>query len=267
MDIKSLLLVGCGKMGSALLDGWLDRGLPRDSIRIIEPFPSNWLKSQNISLNPTLDDFEPDYCVLAVKPQLIDEALGQICHLGYRKTIFVSIVAGTRFQKFESILGDHIPVVRAMPNTPAAIGKGISALVGNGNVRSEDLQKAELLLSAVGDTVRLDNEDLLDVVTGVSGSGPAYVFNLIETMIKAAVEEGLDGDVAEKLVISTVIGAGELARQSNDPPSQLRINVTSPKGTTEAGLKYLMNKENGLEQLIARTIGAAVKRSRELGNG
>jgi len=154
-----------------------------------------------------------------------------------------------------------------MPNTPAAIGKGISALVGNGNVRSQDLQKAELLLSAVGDTVRLENEDLLDVVTGVSGSGPAYVFNLIETMIKAAVEEGLDGDVAEKVVISTVSGAGELARQSNDPPSQLRINVTSPKGTTEAGLKYLMDKEKGLEQLIGRTIAGAIKRSRELGNG
>lgn len=266
MEIKSLTLVGCGKMGSALLGGWLDKGLAKKSIQVIEPYPNSWLQNLNLNLNPPSDFGEPEFCVVAVKPQIIDEALNKIKDFGNRKTIFVSIVAGTRFQKFETILGNRTPVVRAMPNTPAAIGKGISALVGNQNVNAGDLAKAEMLLSAVGETVRLESEDLLDVVTGVSGSGPAYVFNLIETMTKTAENEGLSKEVAEKLVISTIIGAGILAEQSDESPTQLRINVTSPKGTTEAALKYLMDRQMGLESLMGRTINAAVKRSRELGS-
>ncbi len=254
-------------MGSALLSGWLDQGLSKKAIKVIEPFPNTWLQSLDIPLNPSLEDENPEFCVVAVKPQLIDVALNHIKELGNRKTIFVSIVAGTRFQKFETILGDNTPVVRAMPNTPAAIGKGISALAGNHNVNSVDLDKAEMLLTAVGETVRLESEELLDVVTAVSGSGPAYVFNLIETMTKAAIDEGLSEEVAEKLVISTIIGAGILAKRSEESPAQLRQNVTSPKGTTEAALRYLMDREKGLESLIGQTINAAVKRSRELGTG
>ncbi len=254
-------------MGSALLGGWLDNGLSKNSIQVIEPYPNSWLQSLNVTLNSHSVYEEPEICVVAVKPQMIDKALENINELGGSKTIFVSIVAGTRFRKFESVLGEKTPVVRAMPNTPAAIGKGISALVGNHNVSSGDLDKAEMLLSAVGDTVRLESEDLLDVVTAVSGSGPAYVFNLIEVMMKSAVNEGLAKDVAEKLVVSTIIGAGELAKISDESPAQLRKNVTSPKGTTEAGLRYLMDKEKGLENLIQQTVRAAVNRSRELGTG
>ncbi len=267
MDIKSILLVGCGKMGSALLGGWLDAGMNKASIKVVEPFPSEWVKSLKINLNKRLGEEVPEFCVMAVKPQLIDKALNQVVQLGNRETIFVSIVAGTRFQKFESVLGHKTPVVRAMPNTPAAIGKGISALVGNHNVNSRHLKQAEILLSAVGDTVLLEREELLDVVTGVSGSGPAYVFNLIETMTKVAILEGLSKEVAEQLVISTIIGAGELARLSDESPAILRQNVTSPKGTTEAALHFLMDSEKGLENLMERTIKAAVKRSKELGQG
>ena len=264
-EVNSLTLLGCGKMGSALLAGWLQGGLKPGAIYVIEPNPTEWLKSLGTWLNEEPADWQPEFCVVAVKPQLIEQALVQITHYGDGPTVILSIVAGIRCKQFERILGSQTPVVRAMPNTPAAVSKGISALVGNENARPGHLSGAGKLLGAVGETVQVDSESLLDVVTGVSGSGPAYVFNLIEAMIKAGINEGLLPEVSKKLVISTVIGAGELARQAKETPEQLRINVTSPNGTTEAGLRYLMNEENGLEQLIGKTVRAAVARSRELG--
>ena len=166
--------------------------------------------------------------------------------------------------KGTTALGDGTPVVRAMPNTPAAIGRGITALIGNDAATAAHLDMAEEVLSAIGETVRLEEESQMDAVTGVSGSGPAYVFHMIECLAAAGEAEGLAPDLAMKLAIATVAGAGALARESGETPEQLRINVTSPNGTTQAGLEELMDAQKGLPPLIRRTVAAAARRSREL---
>ena len=259
-----LLLLGCGKMGSALLGGWMARGLRPDAAVVIEPKPSRWLLEQDISLNPP-DPGQPEVCVLAVKPQSVSYALPRLVPLGGGRTVFVSIIAGTRIAAFESILGEGTPVIRAMPNTPAAIGMGITALTRNANVCDRQLELGENLLRAVGETVRLDEEGQLDAVTAVSGSGPAYVFLLVETLAAAGEAEGLPADLAMQLALETVAGAGCLARQRSAPPDVLRQRVTSPAGTTEAALSVLMDKDQGLAKLMRAAVRAATARSIELG--
>ena len=168
---------------------------------------------------------------------------------------------------FESVLGAETPIVRAMPNTPAAISRGLPAVVGNGQAGARSLDEAEVLLSAVGEVVRLSEEAQIDAVTGVSGSGPAYVFHMIECMAAAGVAQGLPEEMAMQLAKATVAGAGALAMQAEDDPTQLRVNVTSPNGTTQAALEVLMDEENGFPALLKRAVAAAADRSRELANG
>ena len=165
------------------------------------------------------------------------------------------------------MLGAETPIVRAMPNTPAAVGRGITAIIGNARTDAADLDRAEALLSAVGQVVCLDSEGQMDAVTGVSGSGPAYVFHLIETLAAGGVAQGLSEDLAMQLAKATVAGAGALAEQSEDSPSQLRVNVTSPNGTTQAALEVLMNEADGFPVLLPRAVEAATKRSEELSRG
>lgn len=264
---ETLVLLGCGKMGSAMLRGWLSSGLARDGVHVVDPYPSGWLKDQaarGLHLNQTLPD-QADICVLAVKPQMMGEALPQLVALGNGATVFLSIAAGTTIASLEAVLGARSPVIRAMPNTPAAIGRGITALVGNSHVDDTAMILAETLMQAVGQTVRLDSEADMDAVTAVSGSGPAYVFYLIETLAAAGVAQGLSPDLALKLAKATVGGAGQLAEDASEDPARLRINVTSPAGTTAAALDVLMDSDSGLSPLMEKAVAAATNRGRELG--
>lgn len=261
---NGLVLLGCGKMGSAMLQGWLAEGVKASSVTIIDPYPSDWVKTQGVHVNTDLPT-SPAVCILAVKPQMMGAALPQLQALGNGNTLFISIAAGTSIASFEDVLGSDTPIIRAMPNTPAAIGRGITALIGNDKINDEQMNMAEALLSAVGQTVQLENEGQMDAVTALSGSGPAYVFHLIETMAAAGVAQGLPDAMALQLAKATVAGAGELAEQSNENPSQLRVNVTSPGGTTAAALAVLMDAETGFPKIVGDGIQAAADRSRELG--
>ena len=260
---RGLVLLGCGKMGSAMLAGWLQRGIAPESVWASDPNPSDWLTACGVHLNAKMPS-DPAIVLIAVKPQLMNDALPAISGFGGGRTLFISVAAGTPIAYFEATFGADSPIIRAMPNTPAAVGRGITALVGNGAATDAHMQLAEGLLSAVGQTVRLKGEGQMDAVTGVSGSGPAYVFHLIEALTAAGEAEGLDRDLALKLATATVAGAGALAEQSGESPGQLRENVTSPAGTTAAGLSVLMDVENGLPPLIRRTVAAAANRAREL---
>lgn len=259
-----LVLLGCGKMGSALLAGWLEAGLPARSIWVLEPNPTEWLKSTGVHLNEGVPP-APAVALLAVKPQMMGEALPALQALGNGKTLMVSIAAGTSIAAFEAVFGDKTPIVRTMPNTPAMVGRGITGICANAHAGAEGLALARALMSAVGQVVELDGEHQLDAVTAVSGSGPAYVFHLIEAMAAGGVAQGLSPEVAMQLARATVCGAGELAHQSPEAASQLRVNVTSPGGTTAAALAVLMNPDTGFPPLLERAIKAAADRGRELG--
>jgi pyrroline-5-carboxylate reductase len=263
---NGLVLLGCGKMGSAMLEGWLARGLPPTSVWVVDPFPSEWLKAQGVHLNAELPA-APAIVLVAVKPQMMAEALPTLKAMGNGSTLFVSVAAGTPIRYFEETLGVNTPVVRAMPNTPAAISRGITAIVANDTAGEAALDEAEALLSAVGEVVRLDQESQIDAVTGVSGSGPAYVFHMIETMAAAGEAQGLPPGLSMQLAKATVAGAGALAMESDESPTQLRINVTSPNGTTQAALEVLMDEENGFPALVKRAVKAATDRSKELARG
>jgi pyrroline-5-carboxylate reductase len=263
---RGLVLLGCGKMGGALLDGWLARGLPPAAVTVIDPAPSAALEAlarRGLRLNASLPD-APAVLVVAVKPQMMAEALPAVAGYGGGGTLVVSIAAGTPIRAFEATFGPGTPVVRAMPNTPAAIGRGITALVGNAATDAAALDRAEALLAAVGETVRLEDEAEIDAVTAVSGSGPAYVFLLIEAMAAAGVAEGLPADRALALARATVAGAGALAMESGEDPAVLRRNVTSPGGTTAAALEVLTRAGDGLPDLVRAAVVAAADRGRAL---
>lgn len=263
---KGLVLLGCGKMGSAMLEGWLKDGLPATSVYVQDPFPSDWVKASGVHVNASLPS-NPAIVLIAVKPQMMAEALPVLKAMGNGTTLFLSVAAGISIGTYEDILGAQTPIVRAMPNTPAAVGKGITAIVGNTRTTHAQLDLADRLIGAVGQVVRLDDESQMDAVTGLSGSGPAYVFHMIECLAKAGEAQGLGADLAMALAKATVAGAGVLAETAEESPSQLRINVTSPNGTTQAGLEVLMDETRGLPDLMAKTVAAATDRSKELANG
>ncbi len=263
---RGLVLLGCGKMGSALLAGWLEGGLSPQSVWVLDPKPSDWVKGAGVHLNEGVPT-DPAVALVAVKPQMMGEALPTLQVLGNGTTLFVSIAAGTPIVAFEAALGANTPIVRSMPNTPAAVGKGITAIIGNARAGEADMATASALLSAVGQVVRLEDESQMDAVTGLSGSGPAYVFLLIEAMTTAGIEQGLAPDLALQLARATVAGAGALAEAAPESPAQLRVNVTSPNGTTQAALEVLMDPKTGLPPIVSRAIAAATQRSKELARG
>lgn len=273
---RPLVLVGCGKMGGALLGGWLKAGLTPARALVVEPAGKGAAagKLAKAQFYSSTDDLPPDVnprvIVLAVKPQTMSDVLPQLSGLGGKDTLVLSIAAGFRAQGIAEALGEGTPVIRAMPNTPAAVGKGISAAVRSASAgfgaSGRDHALVEELLSAVGAVVWVESEDDLDAVTGLSGSGPAYVFHLVEAMAAAGEAAGLDKDVACDLARQTVIGAAALLEDSGEDARTLRRNVTSPKGTTEAALEILM-AENGLGDLMRRAIRAATRRGRELSGG
>lgn len=261
-----LVLLGCGKMGSAMLEGWLKQGLPASSVWVIDPAPSDWVQSTGVQVNAPLPAV-PAIVLVAVKPQMMGAALPTLAAMGNGDTLFVSVAAGTPIAQYEAVLGAQTPIIRAMPNTPAAVGRGITAIIGNAHASDGQMDLAEALLSAVGQVVRLQSEDQMDAVTGVSGSGPAYVFHLIETLAQAGQAQGLPADLAMQLAKATVAGAGALAEAAEETPTQLRINVTSPNGTTQAALEVLMDEQAGFPALLTRAVAAATDRSKELARG
>jgi len=261
-----LVLVGAGKMGSALLKGWLAHGLAGEAVAVVDPQPPDdsaaLLTLAGLAARATPPPVKARAVVAAVKPQIIADVLPRLRGLVAADTVTVSIAAGTTLAGLAAGLGDTA-IVRAMPNLPAAVGRGITAAVANGRVTADQRALVDELLTAVGEVVWLGEEGLLDAVTAVSGSGPAYVFLLAECLAEAAVAAGLDEATAARLAGATVIGAAELLHNSHLSPTELRQNVTSPNGTTAAALAVLMG-EGGLAPLMVRAVAAAKKRSEEL---
>jgi pyrroline-5-carboxylate reductase len=261
----TVVLAGAGKMGGALLAGWLARGLNPKRVAVIEPHPSDDIRAlaaRGVLLNPTAKEAGAVAAlVVAVKPQTFGEAGPALRPLIGPSTLVVSIMAGTTITVLDVVCGGNI--VRAMPNTPAAIGRGITVAVAAKGVNDEQRTTADALLRATGTVEWIDDEALMDAVTAVSGSGPAYVFLLAEELARAGVAAGLPAKLATKLARETVAGSGELLHRSDLDAATLRQNVTSPGGTTAAALSVLMG-ENGLKELMTRTVAAAAARSREL---
>ena len=265
----NILLVGCGKMGGAMLTGWIDRKLPGDVV-VVEPAVASaapFKDRKNVyvtrSLEAVTEHFKPDVVVFAVKPQSMDEVVPAYARFSRLHTAFLSIAAGKTIAYFQEKLGRQAAVVRAMPNTPAAIGRGMTVLCSNANIGPSQMALTQALMEAVGETAWVGDERLMDAVTAVSGSGPAYVFLLIECLTEAGIRAGLPKTLAQQCARATVSGAGELARLAREPADALRQNVTSPGGTTAAALAVLMS-EDGLQQLMTRAVAAATERSREL---
>jgi pyrroline-5-carboxylate reductase len=261
----TIVLAGAGKMGGAMLSGWLAQGLDATRVAVIEPQPSgdiNALVAKGIRLNPSPQDIGAvATLVIALKPQMFREAGAMLKSFAGSATLVVSIMAGTTIASISEACGGS--VVRAMPNTPAAIGRGITVAVAANNVSAAQRAIADALLRATGSVEWVDDESLMDAVTAVSGSGPAYIFLLAEELARAGVEAGLPADLATKLARETVAGSGELLHRSEAPSATLRQNVTSPGGTTAAALEVLMGPD-GMRSLLTRAVAAATRRSKEL---
>ncbi len=266
-----LVLVGAGKMGGAMLEGWLGRGLAPADVVVQDPAPppeiAGLLEKHGIRRTEQITTEDcggaPAVILMAVKPQIMDDVFPAVAGLAGPDTLTLSIAAGKTMASFERHLAAERAVVRTIPNTPAAVGRGITVCVANRHASERHKDVCTNLLSAIGEVGWVDDEDLIDVATAVSGSGPAYVFWLTECLAKAGVGAGLAPDLAERLAAATVAGSGELMRLSNQAPSTLRENVTSPNGTTYAALQVLM-ADDGLGPLMQRAVDAAARRSREL---
>jgi pyrroline-5-carboxylate reductase len=260
-----IVLAGAGKMGGAMLTGWLAQGLDANCVGVIEPHPSqeiSALTAKGIHLNPSPRDIgDVATLVVALKPQMFREASAMLKSFTGPSTLVVSIMAGATIASIEQVCGGS--VVRAMPNTPAAIGRGITVAVAAKNVSTAQRAVADALLRATGSVEWVDDESLMDAVTAVSGSGPAYIFLLAEELARAGVEAGLPLELATKLARETVSGSGELLHRSELPSATLRQNVTSPGGTTAAALEVLMGPD-GMQSLLTRAVAAATRRGKEL---
>ena len=263
-----LLLVGAGKMGGALLEGWLKQGLDPATVFIQDPALSDMMQAFATRHGIVANDAPelpaaPAVILIAVKPDVAEKLLPEVEPMLGESSVVLSIAAGRTLESLSRYMPETAAIVRAMPNTPASVGQGITVCVANAKVTPQQKGECDALLSAVGQVIWVDDEALLDPVTAVSGSGPAYVFLLAECMEAAGIEAGLPRDLAEQLARATVAGAGELLRRSDLEPASLRENVTSPKGTTAAALEVLMS-DDALKGLVTRAVAAATKRSREL---
>lgn len=264
-----LLIAGAGKMGTALISGLLEAGLRPGQVVIQDPAPSlevqDFVIREGVRCAPAITDLDtpPAVILVAVKPQMMDAVMPGLAQLAGPRTLLLSIAAGRTIASFERFLTAGAAVIRAMPNTPAAIGAGITVCCGNAHVTDAHKAIAENMLRAVGDVAWIDDEALMDAVTAVSGSGPAYVFYLVEALAEAGVAAGLDAELSSRLARATVAGSGALLAASEEDAATLRKNVTSPGGTTAAALEVLM-AGNGLEPLLAAAVAAAQKRGREL---
>ncbi|MGI2031603.1 pyrroline-5-carboxylate reductase [Rhizobium panacihumi] len=264
-----IVLVGAGNMGGAMLSGWLDSGRDGSSTTVLDPSPSDAIKAKLAEKGASSYPSAPEGMIagilfLAVKPQMMDSVLPSVARLVGPNTVVVSVAAGTTLAALSKHLGDAA-MVRAMPNTPAMIGRGITGAYGNDRVTDDQRRQVTELLAVSGPVEWVSSEADIDAVTAVSGSGPAYVFYLVECMAEAGRKLGLPADLAMRLARETVSGAGELMRRSSDDAAQLRKNVTSPGGTTAAALSVLMAQE-GMQPLFDDALAAARKRAQELGS-
>lgn len=265
----SVALLGAGKMGGALLEGWLKLGLPAASAVVLDPNISTEaaaaLSAKGALVNPSLDaTAAPRVLLLAIKPQVAPDVLPQVARIVGEKTLVVSVMAGRTIAFMEAIFPRGTAIVRSIPNTPAAIGRGVSVAVANAAVGPADRALASALLGAVGIVDWVEDEDLMDAATAVSGSGPAYAFLLAEVMAQAGAAAGLPADLAARIARATVAGAGALMDQSDLPAATLRENVTSPGGTTAAALSVLMDEARGFRTLMTEAVAAATRRGKEL---
>ena len=265
-----LILAGCGKMGGALLEGWIERGIDPATIITVEPnahIASNLRDRYQITVAASVNDIEnsikPDIVVFAVKPQAMDDVAPPYGRFAEQNCVFLSIAAGKTIAYFQEKLGPQAAIVRSMPNMPAAVRRGTTVACPNPHVSPDQQRRCHTLLEAVGEVAWVDDEKLLDAVTAVSGSGPAYVFLLTECLARAGAQAGLPEDLAQKLARATVSGSGELMRQSTLTPELLRQNVTSPGGTTAEALSILMGV-NGFQSLLSEAVAAAARRAHEL---
>lgn len=262
----TLVLVGAGKMGSAMLDGWIARGLHPRKITVVEPQPVKAVKAlarRGLKLNPKGKVGVASAVVIAVKPQSAPEALPPLAQYIDQATLVLSIMAGRTIGFLEKSLPAGTAIVRAMPNTPAAIGRGISVAVANAKISKRQRNQASDLLAAIGKVEWVVDEALMDAVTALSGSGPAYIFLLAECMARAGIAAGLPQELAIRLARETVAGSAELLHRSDLDAATLRQNVTSPGGTTAAALEVLMGP-GGFDHLLTKAIAAATQRSRDL---
>jgi len=264
--IRPLVLIGAGKMGGALLQGWIDQGLNPRAVVVIDPSPSAESAAMLAAAGLEALDEPPSgvarVMVVAVKPQVIADVLPDLRGLVGNETVVISIAAGTPIKALKAGLGDAA-IIRAMPNTPASVGRGITVAIATPEVDEAGGALATELFEAVGDVLWVDDEKMIDAATAVSGSGPAYVFHMVEALTDAAVSLGFSDEQAERLARSTVTGAAELLYQTDTAAGTLRENVTSPNGTTEAALAVLMGR-TGMKPLMKRAVAAARKRAREL---
>jgi pyrroline-5-carboxylate reductase len=267
-----IVLAGCGNMGFALLKGWIEAGAAKPgAVHVVEP--NGQLRERAASLGAQVHaeaatlpaDLAPRMVLFAVKPQVIRQVVPLYRRFAPAAT-FVSIAAGTPIATFETLLGSDAAILRCMPNTPAQIGKGMLVTCGNARVKAADEAFVERLLATNGAIAKVEDEDLMDAVTAVSGSGPAYVFHFIECLTAAGIEAGLPQDTAALLAMQTVMGAGALAASSDETPARLREQVTSPNGTTAAALAVFMGGDR-LKRLVSEAVEAARRRSIELGKG
>lgn len=264
-----LILAGAGNMGGAMLSGWLERGLDPNRIVVQDPAPppaiAALLKKHGIASHAALGDRAkaPAVMLMAVKPQIMEEVFPPLAKLAGPDTVVLSIAAGKTIASFETHLAKGRAVVRSIPNTPAAVGRGITVAAANPHVTVKQKALCNELLQAIGEVAWVDDEGLIDPVTAVSGSGPAYVFYLTECLAEAGIKAGLAPDLAQKLARWTVAGSGELLFRSDQPADVLRKNVTSPNGTTFAALQVLMG-EKGIQPIMTEAVAAATRRSREL---
>ena len=264
----TLVLVGAGKMGGAMLEGWLKVGMNPRGVTVLDPHASEELDrlcvERGMALNPAEPAAGADALVLAIKPQMLDEAAASVDRLLGPRTLVLSILAGKTIRDLSARLPKARAIVRAMPNLPASIGRGATGAAASPQVEEEQRLMADLLLRSVGIVEWLPSEDLVDAVTAVSGSGPAYVFHLVECLAEAGIAAGLPEDLAGRLARATVTGAGELLFQSDLSPGRLRENVTSPGGTTAAALQVLMADPGGMKDLMHQAVAAAKRRAGEL---
>jgi pyrroline-5-carboxylate reductase len=264
VPFPSVCLIGAGRLGGALLRGWLAQGMPPENVSVQDPHLSpemqTFLGERGIHATANAG---ADILLLAVKPQAFEDVLRHVAHLAAPATTVVSVAAGKTIASMEHAFAAGTGVIRTLPNLPAEVGRAVTAMAASASVSEAAKRQCEMLFQAVGHTVWLESEEQMDAVTGLSGSGPGYLFYIAECLTKAGIEAGLSADVSTALARVTIAGAGEMLYQLPLPAATLRENVTSPNGTTAAGLSVLM-EEARLERLLSEAVAAAARRSREL---
>lgn len=266
-DVGPVMLVGVGNMGLAMAKGWVDAGLPPNNLVLVAPRPSEaaqqFADDNGITIHAEASGLQPNILVLAVKPKILESVAEGLAPVIGPHTIAVSVAAGIGLERLTRAFGTD-KVVRTMPNTPTQVGKGVTGAVSGPDVTPDDRAKVEALMAAGGIVPWFDDEADIDVVTAVSGSGPAYVFHMVEALAAAARAQGMDDAMADRLARQTIVGAAALLEADPASATVLRQNVTSPNGTTAAGLSVLMG-DKGLTDLVTRTVEAAKSRAEEMG--